>query len=269
MRILLIDGNNVYARAWFAVTGQGKKLAPEQAIKLAVERFKSMLVVLRREHFVDKTIVCWDGGKDEERMELYQDYKAREEKPHEYYLGITAAKHAIEVSGYYVQVTRPNTECDDILATLARYCSCLDDTVIIATDDKDMLQLLNKNIIVTHSKKGNIDAGRFVATYGFQPSLFVDYLAIVGDTTDNIPGIQGIGEKGATELIVNFGTVESIYANIRLVPKKYFKKLQEGFQNAMLSKKLATLKMILELKVDWTKIHPPIIGECNEQPVVL
>lgn len=268
MRILLIDGNNVYARAWFAITGQGKKLAPEQAIKMTIERLKSMLVVLRREHFVDKTIVCWDGGKDEERMALYQDYKVREAKPHEYYLGITAAQHAIEGSGYYVQVTRPNTECDDILATLARYCSCLDDTVIIATDDKDMLQLLNKNIIIAHSKKGNIDTGRFVATYGFQPALFVDYLAIVGDTTDNIPGIQGIGEKGATELLVQFGTIETIYANIRHVPKKYFKKLQDGFQNAMLSKKLATLKMILELDIDWTRIHYPNVNEFSE-PAVL
>ena len=253
MRVLLVDGNNFFARAWFAVTGQDKKLSSDNAIKYTVGRFKTMIVGSRRDHMPDKVIICWDNGKDIGRMNLLQDYKNRDPKPNEYYLGISAAKYAVEEAGSYAQIDKPNTECDDILATLAKYYSCLDATVIIATDDKDMQQLLNKNVIISHSRKGNLDEGRFKQEFGFAPILFIDYLAIAGDTADSIPGIMGIGEKGAIELITKFGTIESIYANIASVPKKYIKKLRDGFQSAMLSKKLAALKIIVDIDMGWTE----------------
>jgi DNA polymerase-1 len=247
MRILLIDGNNFFARAWFAITGKDKAMPANNAIKYTIGRFKTMVVGARRDHRPDHVVICWDNGKDAERISMFQGYKNREEKPNEYYIGIRSAQQAIDDAQIYSQVTRPNTECDDILATLARYYACMDYMTIIATDDKDMLQLLSKNVIITHSKRGNIDDGRFKQEHGFAPILFIDYLAIVGDTSDSIPGVHGIGEKGATELVARFGTIENIYANISSVPKKYVKKLQDGFDNAMLSKKLITLKMIMDI----------------------
>lgn len=248
-RVMIVDGNNVYARAWFTINGAKQagntNKANKESLKKTVSLFKNMVVNLRKNFLSELVIICWDGGKDAERLSLSPSYKQREEKPSGYYEGISVLQKEIEQAcAQYVQIQITGAEADDIIGTLAHYYSLLDCIVIIASDDKDMLQLINENVIISHSKKGTIDRLKFEETFGFEPVLFVDYLAILGDEIDNVPGIKGIGKVGAQELVQKFGTVETIYGNIAAVPPKYVEKLKQSQEDAMLSKKLIVLKTI-------------------------
>lgn len=241
-RVMLIDGNNVYGRAWFTINSGAP---PKDSLKKTIALFKTMVVNLRKKNLTNMVIICWDGGKDPERLEMFPEYKKREEKPSDYYHGITLLQNEIEETcEQYIQVFMKNVEADDLIGTLARYYSLLGHIVLIASDDKDMLQLLDENTIVVHSKKGIIDSFKFKEMFNFLPALYVDYLAIIGDKVDNIPGVKGIGEVGAKELVQNFGSIEQIYSNIALVHKKYESKLNQNKQEAFLSKKLIELKTI-------------------------
>ena len=241
-RIMIVDGNNIYGRAWFTINSG----APQKdSLKKTVALFKTMIVNLRKKNLTNMVIICWDGGKDPERLKLFSEYKKREDKPSDYYRGIALLQKEIQdTCEQYVQVLKDDVEADDLIATLARYYSLLGHIVIIASDDKDMLQLLDENTIILHSKKGILDTFRFKEMFNFLPHLFVDYLAIIGDKVDNIPGVKGIGEVGAKELVQNFGALEDIYSSLSLVPKKYESKLKNNKESAFLSKALIELKTI-------------------------
>jgi len=257
-RVMIVDGNNVYARAWFTINNQN---VSKDGLKQTIALFKSMIVNLRKNYISDLVIICWDGGKDPERLKLLPEYKKREEKSSNYYDGIKILYKEIEqVHEQYVQLQINNVEADDLIGTLASYYSLLDYVVIVASDDKDMLQTINQNTFIVHSKKGIIDAFKFKEMYSFLPIHFVDYLAILGDKIDNIPGVKGIGEIGAQELVHNFNTIEQMYQNIDKVPAKYCAKLKSAQQEAFLSKQMILLKTI---NIPTSKLIEPKVNEVS------
>lgn len=250
-RVLLLDGNNVYSRAWFAAAKNG---IDKSTIKKAIGTFKGMLVKMRRELMPNHAVItCWDGGKDPQRLALLSDYKQREQKPSDYYSGIKILQEEMHaaVDMQYLQVQQENVEADDIIHTLATYYALTDCMVTIVSDDKDMLQLLSDQIVVSHSQKGMLDTLRFKESFGFMPANIVDYLALKGDDIDNIPGVAGIGEKTAQKLIQQFTTIEGLYANIDVLPAKQKKTLFDRQKDVLLYKQLIALKTI---NLDMTKL---------------
>ena len=241
-RINLLDGNNVYGRAWFA---SAKKGMDSGTVKKTINTFKGMVVKQRRELIPDHIVICWDDGKDKERLELLPSYKERDKRPNEYYSGMKALREEIESADMqYLQVQEKDVEADDLIGTLAQYYALTGRMVTIVSDDKDMLQLLCDNIVILHSKKGMIDVIKFKEEFGFEPESFIDYLALKGDEIDNIPGIPGIGEVKAKKLIKDYGTLESLYEKFDTLPDKLKKTLDGSKDNALLYKRLIRLKAI-------------------------
>lgn len=248
MRLLLIDANNLYHRAWHAQAAKSSKVVPS----LVVNMCREMVSRLRRDHIPDFTICCWDGGRDEERLALHNDYKAgRPERDDEFYEGMRRFKALLEEASNCVQTEHKGVEADDTIATIARHFDSPDNVVIVVTDDKDLRQLISNNVVVLHPRRGYImDTTKFREEFGFDPPLFADYLALVGDSTDNIPGARGIGEKGAKDLVQRFGTIEFMLENLNIVPEKYRNKLQASYTDVLTAKKLVSLKTI-DLQVPW------------------
>jgi len=149
----------------------------------------------------------------------------------------------------------PGFEADDIIGTLAAKAQKEKLETIIVTGDQDALQLVNDDVKVFMLKRGIKDTvtmgeNEVIERYGLHPNQIVDYKSLRGDASDNIPGVPGIGEKTATELLQKYGTVENLYKKIDELPEKYQKKLREGEDKALLSKKLAQIEMNVPLKKD-------------------
>ncbi len=245
MRLLIVDANNLFCRAWFAAPMGQKETKTEQY-------FKRAIVAAKRDLRVDSVVICWDGGRDPERLALFPEYKAgRAEKPAQFFALMQAIEGMILTTGLYENVRQENVEADDAIATIANYYDCPDHTVFIFTNDKDFMQLTGKNIVIHHPQKGNIDGILFKKEFGFESGLYADYLALVGDAVDNIPGAQGIGEQGAKFLIQKYGNIDSIYANIDQIDKRYQWKLLNSREMVSISKKLTLLKKDIAINMPW------------------
>jgi len=251
MRISLIDANNLYARAWYVVTKTSEEFP--QASEL-IKQCLIMLKKIKRDYLPDCLFLCWDGSKDEERMSLYPEYKDRKKKSPEYYKVLNKTRKAIEKETSFITVYDSEREADDLIATLARYYDSSENIVQIITNDKDMFQLVTQNIVVIRpnqtGEKKLIDMTNFKKQFNFLPTQFVDYYSMRGDTSDNIPGAMGIGEKTAEKLISQYSSLEGIYKNLDNIAKGTREKLISSRKNVMLSRKLITLKT-LNLGFKW------------------
>lgn len=250
MRIGIIDMNNLFARAWFVVQRSNPSVVPTDL----ASQCSRMLKKINRDFLIECFFVCWDGDKDAERLALHPEYKSGRQKSHGYYENLEKTRKILSNSDKLINMYYKNREADDIIATLARnYDSPLHD-VFIFSNDKDMFQLITKNVTVIRSQKDAsknlLDATTFKKQFGFPPERFVDYYAMRGDVSDNIPGATGIGEKIAQKLIINYESLGGIYNNIDKIKKDTKKKLLAQKKSVMLSKKLITLKTI-DLGVDW------------------
>lgn len=244
-RIVLIDGNSLVYRAFFALpttlattTGQ---------ITNAVYGFTSMLLKLLRDERPDAVVVAFDRAAPTFRHEAFADYKAhRAAMPDELYSQFPMVKdvlHALkipisEIDGY---------EADDVLATLARAAERDHADVTIVTGDRDAFQLISPHIRVMTTRKGISDIVVYdrqavIDRYGIPPEKVPDLLGLKGDTSDNIPGIPGVGEKTASKLIQQFGSLEGVYEHLDEVKgDKLRANLKEHEEQARMSKKLAIL----------------------------
>jgi len=254
-KIILIDGNSLVYRAFFALP---QTLATNSGqITNAVYGFTSMLIKLMKDEKPDYVAVAFDKGKPH-RLDMYEEYKAHRPKtPDELRSQFPLVRDvlqalnilAIEVSGY---------EADDILATLA---SKLEDNyeVVIVTGDRDALQLISPSVTVLATKRGITDMKRYdreavVERFGVPPEKMADLLGLKGDASDNIPGVPGVGEKTASKLIQEFGSLEGVLDNIDRVEAKRFQKIiKEHFELARLSKELAILEKNVGVDIDLDK----------------
>jgi DNA polymerase-1 len=206
--------------------------------------FMNFIATLNQEHGTDYILFALDSKTKTKRKELYDSYKAnRQEPPQDLLKQLPVAIEWIEKMGFK-KLAIDGYEADDIIGSIAKYAKKKDLKVKIVSHDKDLYQLIDdgRSVIYDPMKKIEIDESKCIEKFGVKPTQIVDYLAIVGDASDNIPGVKGIGAKGATKLLAEYENLENIYKNIdKLTNERSKKLLLESRENAFLSKKLATL----------------------------
>jgi len=258
-KLFLIDGNSFCYRAYYAIRNLStSKGEPTNA----VYGFISMLNKLIGEQKPDLIGVAFDLKGPTFRHEKFAGYKIhRKPMPDDLIGQLPVIKEV--VSAYRIPIFEvQGYEADDILATIAHKAEKAGMETYIVTGDKDAMQMVNSNIKVFNPHKDGVifDEDMVRAKYGIGPSQITDLLAIMGDTSDNIPGITGIGRKGAQELINEFGDIDTMFKNIEKIKSKSKKRLvQEQKESAVMSKELATLdsNVPINVNINSMKINTP------------
>ena len=259
--LFLIDGNSLAYRAFFALP---ETIATSRGVPTnAIFGFASMLVKVLTEYGVNPTLVCWDAGMSG-RETTYDEYKAerrerpdllREQWPHLHPLVEAFGYQNVRVEGY---------EADDVMATLAMQAKEKRIPVMMVTGDRDMFQLIEPGIRVMATSRGITetkiyDTQAVIDRYGIAPDLIPDFYGLKGDTSDNIPGVPGIGDKTAAQLLQQFGTLEEVLANIDKVSgAKRKENLTNHADDARVSKQLATAIRDVPVDID---IEQCVAGE--------
>lgn len=249
-KLLLIDGSSVAFRAFFALYNQIDRFkSPTGLHTNAIYGFHLMLNHLLERVQPSHVLIAFDAGKTTFRTEMYADYKAgRAKTPEEFREQLPFIRQMLDALGirYYDLV---GYEADDIIGTLDKMAERTEVPydVVIASGDKDLIQLTDENTIVEISKKGVAEFEEFTPAYlmekmGLTPAQFIDLKALMGDKSDNIPGVTKIGEKTGLKLLHEFGSLEGIYENIdTFKPSKMKDNLVNDKEQAFLSKTLATI----------------------------
>jgi len=248
-QLFLVDGTVYAFRAFHAV----EQLTTSEGMPTgATFVFTKMLMKLLEDENPEYMVIVFDAGGETERDRLYEEYKANRPEVNESLVQqFPYMRQIIDALGIPT-VERRGFEADDIIATLTKQGEAEGFEVRIFTNDKDMLQLLSPNVKVYRSDRQKVtvyDEKSFRKRYQIEPRQMPDYLSLLGDTIDNIPGVSGIGEKSIPILLERFGTIENIFEHIDEVEKKWQKKLRDGADNATLSKKLAVLNADVELEI--------------------
>lgn len=247
MKLMILDGNSIVNRAYYGVRMLN---APDGTPTNAVYGFLAILQRLLDANSPDALCVAFDLPAPTFRHRQYALYKAqRKPMPDDLAVQMPLLKDVLSAMGIK-QLSAEGWEADDVLGTVAKLCEADGWDCEIVTGDRDSFQLITEKTDVLHVKtaKGqtetiDYDLKRFNDEYGFAPPLMVDLKALMGDASDNIPGVDGIGEKTALDLIRRFGTIESIYSNLDTLDIKdsVRKKLSAGEESARMSYELATI----------------------------
>ena len=247
MKLMVLDGNSIVNRAFYGVRPLN---APDGTPTNAVYGFLAILQKLLDEGSPDSLCVAFDLPAPTFRHRQYEGYKAqRKPMPDDLAVQMPLLKRVLDAMGVK-RLEAEGWEADDILGTAAKKCSGLGWECEIVTGDRDSFQLISESTSVLHvkSRMGKnetvlYDLSRFEEEYGFPPALMVDLKALMGDTSDNIPGVAGVGEKTALDLVRRFGTIERIYSELDSLDIKdsLRKKLAAGRDSAALSYELATI----------------------------
>lgn len=247
MKLLILDGNSVINRAYFGVRPLTNR---EGLYTHAIFGFLNILDKLEKEEQPDAVCVAFDLHGPTFRHLQYDGYKAtRHAMPEELAMQMPVMKDVLRAMNVPIYECQ-GWEADDVIGTVGRICSNNGWECVIATGDRDSLQLIDENVHVklVISKPGQTTATlyteeKFREEYGFEPKKMVDLKALMGDSSDNIPGVAGVGPKTATELLLKFGSLDGVYENIEdaSIRPKLRQKLEEGRENAYLSYDLATI----------------------------
>lgn len=253
-RLAIIDGKSVFYRGYYAMPN----LSTNSGVPTGgVYGFAVMALEVIKRLNPDYVCVAWDKPKTNirKRLELYPAYKAgRKPPPADFYEQIPLLHELLDAFGWPLYEL-DDYEADDIMGALAVQATKQGIETMLVTSDMDMLQLVDEHVNVYALKTGlsNIELFHpesFEAKYGIRVDQFLDFKALMGDSSDNIPGVPGIGKKGAVDLLKQFGTLDEIYENIALIKDSIAKKLIAGKESAMLSKKLAAIWVDAPIKLD-------------------
>lgn len=239
-KIYLIDVSSMFFRAFYAVR-------PLHALDgtpvNAVYGFISMIAKLLKEKNPEYIAFCYDRKEPSFRKDLDLNYKAnRTEMPDDLQLQMPIIKEIAPLFGI-MDLEIPGFEADDIIGTLSCLAKNNNFQAVVVSGDKDFCQLLNENVVMYDTMKETItSADSVIEKYGVTPNQFIDYLAIVGDASDNIKGVAGVGPKGAQKLIQDFGSLENIYKNLdKILSASVKDKLMTSQQDVFLAQKLVTI----------------------------
>lgn len=241
--LVLLDGNALIHRAYHALPPLTTKNG--ETVQAVYGFAMTLLSVLEKFH-PEYIAATFDLEGKTFRDDMYAEYKAtRTAAPDDLYAQIPRVKDLVRAFNIPIY-EKEGYEADDVIGTLAKQSETEDIEVIIVTGDSDELQLVTPQVKVFMLRKGIKDIALYdeaavVAKYGFGPSLIPDYKGLAGDTSDNIPGVTGVGAKTATNLIQEFGTLENIYEHLSDVKESVRKKLEADKKNAFLSKELGTI----------------------------
>ena len=251
-KIILVDGNNLMFRSYYATAYTGNFMKNSKGDPTnALYGFVSMINKIIEEEKPEYMVVAFDIGKNF-RHEKYEQYKAgRIETPEELKVQMPKAKVLLDAMGIkHIEVE--NYEADDIIGTISKMA--YDDKefdALIVSSDKDLLQLINEEVEVKLLKtKGYIryNPDSFEADYGIKPIRMIDLKELMGDPSDNVPGVKGIGEKTALKLLQEYGTLENIYENINRIKGALHDKLVNDKENAFFSKDICTICLEVPIK---------------------
>ncbi|MDG1579444.1 DNA polymerase I [Pseudomonas sp. GOM6] len=269
--LVLVDGSSYLYRAFHALP----PLANSKGLQTgAVKGVLNMLKSLRKQYPDSPFAVVFDAKGGTFRDAMFAEYKANRPPMPEELRGQVEPLHAAVRALGYPLLCVEGVEADDVIGTLARQAAALGRDVVISTGDKDMAQLVCTHVTLVNTMTGSVyDIEGVREKFGVGPELIIDYLALMGDKVDNIPGVPGVGEKTALGLLVGVGGgLDVLYANLDKVPELPIRgaktlpaKLAEHKDMAFLSYQLATIKTDVELDVGVDDLHP---GEADRAALV-
>lgn len=269
MKLLVLDGNSILNRAFYGVKGLANK---KGFFTNGIYGFLTMFNKIKEETLPDAVAIAFDVKKPTFRHEAFKGYKAKRKGiPDDLAKQLPVLKELLKYLGYTI-LECEGFEADDILGTLAKKCRQSGNECIIATGDRDSLQLVNEKVSVriASTKFGKpevtlFDTEKILEDYKVNPQQLIDIKAIQGDTSDNIPGVPGIGQKGASELIQKFGSLSYIYDNIDAIDIKegMRKKLKDGKESAYMSRMLGTIRDDVPINTNITDFIPKNIDKDN------
>lgn len=255
--VIIIDGNSLINRAYYAI--RRPMMTKEGLYTQGVYGFLNMLFKAKRDYEPGYLVVAFDRKSPTFRHDEYSEYKANRKKmPSELAMQIPLLKEVLKVMNIKIMEI-DGFEADDILGTVAKQAEEKGMTPLIITSDRDALQLVSSKTKVILTKKGiselaEYDEEAFMEEYGFKPEQFVDYKGLMGDSSDNIPGLPGVGEKTAHKLIMEFGTIPDILSNSdKISNKKLRTNVEENAQLALLSRRLSEINKDVPLPVDFSE----------------
>ena len=252
--LILIDGSSYLYRAYHAAPSfTNSDGEPTGAIYGVVNMLRSML----RQFSTDRIAVIFDAKGKTFRDDIYPEYKANRPPMPDDLRGQIEPLHAVIKAMGLPLIAISGVEADDVIGTLATQASQLGMPVLISTGDKDMAQLVDQHVTLINTMTDVVmDPAGVVDKFGIGPELIIDYLALMGDKVDNIPGVPGVGEKTAKALLQGIGGLDALYANLdNIAPlgfrgsKTMAKKLLDNKESAYMSYKLATIKLDVELEL--------------------
>lgn len=252
-KIVLIDGHSIINRAFYGIPN----LTTTEGIPTnAVLGFLNILFKILDEEKPEYLTVAFDVNKPTFRHEMFPEYKGtRKAMPEELREQVPLLKEVLKSMNITI-IEKPGYEADDVLGTLAKTCEGKGYEVSLVSGDRDLLQLASDKIKIripktkmTGTEIENYNTQDVIQKYGVTPTQFIDLKGLMGDTSDNIPGVPGIGEKTATKIITEYGSIENAYEHIEEVtPNKAKENLKNHYDMAVLSKTLATIKTDCELE---------------------
>lgn len=269
-KIILVDGNNLLFRSYYATAYSGNFMKNSKGFPTnALYGFTNMINKIINEECPTYMIVAFDKGKTF-RHEKYEQYKdGRIEMPDELKVQFPLAKELLTHMGikYY---ECDNYEADDIIGTFAKYCDEEEDFIgTIVSSDKDLLQLISHDVDIKLLKQKDYiryNEKSFKEAYGIEPINIIDLKALMGDSSDNIPGVKGIGEKTALKLLHDYKTLNGVYDNLDKLTPKMREKLENDKDNAYMSYDLATIykEVPMEISIPDIKLKNKNSDKLNE-----
>lgn len=253
-RLVLIDGMSVFYRGYFAMPGLS---LPDGTPTGGVYGFASIAIEVIKKLNPDYVAVAWDKSKTAtaKRKEIYPEYKAGRTRPPDDFFAQIPLLHELLDSFGWPLIEMDNYEADDIIGTISVEAAKKDIETCIVSGDYDMMQLLSPHTSVYINKKGadmlHFTAAEFEQKYGVSLTQFVDYKALVGDSSDNIPGVRGIGPKAAQSLLAEFGSLDNIYEHLDDLTPSQRTKLEDSRDNAFMSRELARIWCDVPIQLDW------------------
>ena len=255
--VLIVDGTAVAYRAFYAVPGLSTR---DRQPTNALFGFVRMLLQLEKQWRSDRLVVAFDGGSPAHRLEKCPAYKAqRAPMPDDLRSQLPLINEYLDVAGV-PRILLPKQEADDVMATLADRAARAGAVVRLATSDKDLMQLVGDRVRLVPPTKTEeeLDAAGVEAKTGVRPDQIVDWLALVGDAADNIPGVNGIGPKTAAKLLARFGTLADCFGRAEEIESASLReKLLAGRAVAELNVQLMALDKAVPGVPDWDAIPVP------------
>ncbi|MFS8495246.1 MAG: DNA polymerase I [Actinomycetes bacterium] len=251
--LALLDGNSIAYRAFYALP---EDLATTSGqVTNAVYGFTRMLIKLLGDHHPDGVAVAWDVSRESFRTERYAEYKAQREKAPDHFRSQLGLIDEVLQALRIPQVRMEGYEADDLIATITKKAVADGWDVLIVTGDRDAFQLIDDHVKVLYTRRGITDtiiADRAYVEerYGIEPEQYVEYAALRGDTSDNLPGVPGVGDKTAAKLLQQYGSLEGIYAALDDQSPRLRQNLAESHEQVFLNRELMKLVDDVTLDVD-------------------
>ena len=273
MKLLVLDGNSIVNRAFYGIKLLSTK---DGRFTNGIFGFLNILFSLKEHYNPEAVAIAFDVKAPTFRHEMYSEYKGnRKGMPEELAQQMPVLKDLLKAMGYRL-IECAGWEADDIIGTLAKNCKD-GDFCYIATGDRDSLQLVDEkvNVLLAAPKAGKTetivyDIARIIEDKGVEPIKLIDVKALMGDTSDNIPGVQGIGEKTATDLIKKYNSIDYIYENFDNLEftKSVRNKLESGKDSAFISRTLGTIRTDAPVETDYNAYIPDKLDEQSTKTIL-